>query len=115
MPVFWFVTIALAIAALSQSAHAQVRHQANVEAGRSLAVEICEECHVVARQQSTPSSLSGYGPSFFLIADNPDTTAQSLWAFLAHPHALVKMPYPELTPTQIADVSAYILSLRGKH
>jgi hypothetical protein len=40
---------------------------------------------------------------------------QSLRTFLARPHPLGNMPSPELDPQQIADVSAYILRLRGRH
>ena len=90
------------------------RHRADANAGRQLATRVCEECHVAASRQELPSSLTGYGPSFYVIANKPDTTAQSLRAFLARPHALAKMPYPDLTADQITDVAAYILSLRGR-
>jgi mono/diheme cytochrome c family protein len=107
--------IVLAIG-IPTGAHAQnAQHRADPEAGHRLAVRVCEGCHVVASRQETPSSLRGYGPSFFDIAKKPDTTRQSLQVFLAHPHALAKMPYPDLNVDQTADVSAYILSLRGKH
>ena len=33
----------------------------------------------------------------------------------ANPHPLANMPYPNLSTAQLADVTAYILSLRGQH
>ncbi len=103
------------IAAFALMAHAQeARGRPDVAAGDRLAAQICDECHVVGGQPDTPSILRGYGPSFFAIANKPDTTAQSLRAFLLHPHAFARMPYPDLTPKQAADVAAYILSLRGR-
>jgi hypothetical protein len=49
------------------------------------------------------------------VANRPNTTAQSLEAFLAHPHGYQSMPYPELTPAQVTDLVSYIVSLRGRH
>ncbi len=103
-----------AIVAVSPTG-AQVGQQpGDVQAGSRLAVRVCEECHVVAGQPQVPSSLTGYGPSFFAIANGPNATAQSLQTFLSRPHALSEMPYPNLTAEQRADVAAYILSLRGR-
>lgn len=106
----------LALGAFASLGVAQDRGRgADVTAGRQLAINVCEECHVVASHVETPSSLRGYGPSFLDIANKPGTTEQSLRAFLAHPHALAKMPYPDLTAQQTTTVAAYILSLRQSH
>jgi hypothetical protein len=51
------------------------------------------------------------GPSFQDIANTKGMTATALRVFLTTSHP--KMPNLILTPEQIADVSAYILSLRG--
>ena len=59
--------------------------------------------------------LSHYAPSFYDVANRPNTTAQSLQAFLAHPHSYQSTPYPDLTPIQASDIVSYILSLRGRH
>ena len=89
----------------------------NPRAGQQLALytHTCDSCHtVVANQSRQGMPLEGYGPSFFDIANRRNTTAQSLTAFLSHPHPYGRMPLPDLTPTQIADVGAYILSLRRR-
>ena len=106
----------LAIWVTPSIGHAQdSRRGADVKAGHQLAINVCEECHVVASREETPSSLRGYGPSFFDIANKEGITEQSLRAFLTHPHALAKMPYPDLTAEQTTAVAAYILSLRRPH
>jgi len=101
---------AFAIAAGAQNA----AHQADPEAGRALALHACDTCHIVTANQQHPSPLLGYGPSFFDVANRPDVTAGSLEAFLSHPHSLGNMPSPALNAAQVADVAAYILSLRGR-
>ncbi len=83
----------------------------NTQAGRELALRSCASCHVVAAKQGLPP-IPNYGPSFFAIAKRPGVTAASLRAFLAKPHPMIEMPDLNLTPAQIADVSAYLLSLR---
>jgi cytochrome c len=50
------------------------------------------------------------GPAFRDIADTPGVTATALKVFLTSSHP--KMPNLILTPEEIADVTAYILSLR---
>jgi hypothetical protein len=49
-------------------------------------------------------------PSFWSIARMPSTTAMSLQAFLSTPHH--RMPDYSLSRQEIADISAYILSLK---
>ena len=97
------------------SAEAQSLPQGgDAQAGRRLALRVCSACHIVAAHQEMPL-VAHNAPSFFDIANRPGTTRQALAAFLAHPHPLGRMPFPQLTPGQIADVSAYILGLRGRH
>ena len=50
------------------------------------------------------------GPAFRSIADTPGMTATALRVFLTSSHP--KMPNLILTPEEITDVTAYILSLR---
>ena len=107
--------LTLGLAALVAAATAQTApHRTDVEAGRMLALHDCDACHIVAAHQQLPPLVPGYGPSFFEIADRPDVSAQSLVAFLGHPHPLGRMPSPELTADQAADVAAYIMTLRGQ-
>jgi len=86
----------------------------NAAAGREYALHNCESCHVVAANQDLRPLIPGYAPSFSEIANRPTTTAESLRVFLSHPHAYGNMPYPDLGARDLADLVAYISSLRGK-
>lgn len=76
-------------------------------AGEIIARQWCAECHVVADDQATASADV---PTFRSIAGNYDFDARSLSAFLANPHP--RMPQMSLTREEIADLVAYIDSLR---
>ena len=52
----------------------------------------------------------GIGPSFFVIAGHPSTTAMNLTVYLQTPHAT--MPNIMLSPEETEDIVAYILRLR---
>jgi len=82
----------------------------NARAGLELASRSCASCHVVAANQPVPP-IPNYGPNFADIASRPGITAATLADFLSKAHSGIKMPYADLTPAQVADVSAYILSL----
>jgi len=102
------------VGTLVPAAHGQnAAPHGNVAAGRAFALNNCDACHLVASQQQLPP-VANYGPSFFNIANKPTTTAESLVAFLGHPHGYTNMPYPDLAPQDLANVVAYILSLRGQ-
>ena len=75
--------------------------------GRAVAAARCNECHALegrvrGRQQADP---------FVEIARLPSTTSLALHAFLLTPHP--SMPNLRLTPQEVDDVVAYILSLRS--
>lgn len=110
---------AAALALLAASAGAASAQQAtdrgSATAGREVALYNCDSCHVVATNQELRPLIGNYAPSFFDIANKPTTTEASLRAFLSHKHAYGNMPYPDLTARDLADVVAYILSLRGRH
>ena len=78
-------------------------------AGRHLAETWCSSCHVIgpASQRGTSSGA----PTFAAIARMKSTTPMSLRVFLQTPHA--RMPDLHLSRDEIADLAAYILSLRG--
>ena len=96
------VTTLFAVAVLIPPAAAQ-----DVEAGRQIAKRWCSSCHEIGKApvQNVVS------PPFAAVARMPSTTTISLNAFLSTPHN--RMPNYSLTQQEIADVSAYILSLRG--
>jgi mono/diheme cytochrome c family protein len=86
----------------------------NARAGREFAGHNCDDCHVIARDQDLRPLVTGYAPSLFAIANRPDTTPETLRAFLKGQHAYSNMPYPDLTPTDLANVVAYIMTLRHR-
>jgi mono/diheme cytochrome c family protein len=105
------VTAMLLVGILSTAASAQdLPRGANIQAGHELASRNCASCHVVEAHQAVPP-MPNYGPSFFDIAEKPGTSVQSLRTVLSAHEPMRKMPHAGLTPAQIADVSAYILSL----
>jgi mono/diheme cytochrome c family protein len=86
----------------------------NADVGRKLALDACTGCHLVSDDQRFPPLLKG-PPSFREIANGPNVTAASLQRTIA---ALPQVPRngrmanPLLTPDQLADVAAYIMTLR---
>jgi len=109
MPVITRLLAPAAILALTGvSAHAQ---DADVAAGHAFAREACRACHMVEAKQQKPRRIV-IGPAFRDIANTRGMTATALRVFLTTSHP--KMPNLILTPEEIADVSAYILSLRHR-
>ena len=101
-------TLIAALAATTLSAHAQ---DGDIAAGHSFAREACSACHVVDAEERPPRRIF-IGPAFRSIANTPGMTVTALRVFLTTSHP--KMPDPILTPDQMPDVIAYILSLRSK-
>ncbi len=83
----------------------------DVAAGHQIAQHWCASCHAVEAGRKTPHK--GLPPSFAAIAAMSSTTETSLAVFLSTSHE--PMPNIVLNHGQIADVSAYILSLRKQH
>jgi mono/diheme cytochrome c family protein len=77
-------------------------------AGHELAQRWCSGCHLV--DPVIQKQGSDAVPSFQAIANMKSTTAAMLAVFLSTPHA--RMPDWQLSRQDIANVSAYILSLR---
>jgi mono/diheme cytochrome c family protein len=107
--------MAVAFSATAFAASAQnAPRRGDPQVGHQLAVHACDACHIVAANQEIRPLVPRYAPSFFDIANKPGVTAQSLEEFLAHQHRFPKMPYPELSTAQVADLVSYILSLRAR-
>jgi mono/diheme cytochrome c family protein len=102
------VILAVTLAATAQNAHAQ---DGNVAAGHAFARGACNPCHVVETEQRAPRLII-IGPAFRDIANTPGITATALRAFLTSSHP--KMPNLILEPEEMANVIAYILSLRDR-
>lgn len=86
----------------------------DADAGRDLALEACTGCHVVSNNQPFAPLLKG-SPDFREIANRPNVTAASLRRTITElPQVPRKgrMANPLLTDDQLADVTAYIMTLR---
>jgi mono/diheme cytochrome c family protein len=101
------VMLATALASAAFNAYAQ---DADVAAGHAFAQEACRPCHMVEAEESSPRRIV-IGPAFRDVAKTPGMTATALRVFLTSSHP--KMPNLILTPEEISDVSAYILSLHA--
>jgi len=80
----------------------------DADAGKGLAEKWCGACHVVGTSQQAGSSNGA--PPFAAIAAMPWATPMGLRVFLQSPHG--RMPDLHLTRDEIANVSAYIVSLK---
>jgi mono/diheme cytochrome c family protein len=77
--------------------------------GQTLARTVCAVCHAVERIPGvSPNPAS---PPFRNIADTPGMSALALRAALQTPHRA--MPNLMLEPAELADIVAYILSLKS--
>ena len=95
--------------ALAAVTAVQAQDIGDMRQGRRLALDVCASCHA-ARAGQTQSPLAT-APTFEEIANTPGMTAAALNFWLtAHVHRT--MPLIILSPQQVRDVSAYILSLR---
>ena len=107
MIVRWLLPSAT-LALITAGAHAQ---DGNAAAGHTFARQACNACHVVEAEQQEPRLII-IGPAFRDIANTRGMTATALRVFLTTSHP--RMPNLILTPDEIADVSAYVLSLRDR-
>src|SRR5579872_2992777 len=77
----------------------------NVEAGRSVARNLCSTCHDVSADQQFPPALVNPAPTVVSIANRAGTTRETLQKFLASTHGDIsafpaKMPDLKLTEQQ---------------
>ena len=84
--------------------------------GHRLALKICAACHLAASDQQNAPLLHHPAPDFEAIAARPGISAASLQQFILTTHSGItnpdKMPNPQLTEDQAADIASYIVSLR---
>ena len=105
MPKFLGSTFSLA--ATLAVAPALALEPGNAEAGRELAATLCASCHIVGNERRG----SDLAPPFPVIAKDPDTSLIELHAWVRPAHPM--LPDLALTPKQVADINAYLDSLRG--
>lgn len=75
--------------------------------GERLARQWCASCHIVATDQSGPTSEA---PPFPTLAARADFSAEQIALFLLDPHP--RMPNMALTRAEAADLAGYIKSLK---
>ena len=90
------------------TAHAWSQTAGDPAAGKTIAEGWCSACHVVSPMQQGGSSTGA--PPFAAIAKMKSATPMALRVFLQTPHG--RMPDLHLTREEIANLSAYILSLK---
>ncbi|MGP0089558.1 MAG: c-type cytochrome [Xanthobacteraceae bacterium] len=110
----------VAVAVVAGSTRAQDAGVADdLREGHRLAVAVCSLCHVAAPDQEINPILRPPAPSFSSIAQRNDISADSIRKFLTTTHMDIGnatgMPNPQLLDFQIAQVTAYLLSLRKQH
>jgi len=110
--------IAVCIGWTLLGASAQTK-QADVEAGRHLALLACTGCHIVAPDQPFKPIYAGppYPPNFKDIANRSNLTAAALQHHLETLPAVPqnsRMPNQVLSSEELRNVVAFILSLRDK-
>ena len=76
--------------------------------GLALAQQVCGQCHAIQKEQT--KSPNDHAPAFQNIASVPGMTTIALSAALHTSHPT--MPNLVLDPDELADIVAYILSLK---
>lgn len=79
----------------------------NAANGKVLAQTWCASCHLVSPDQTKGSADV---PPFASLAKRTEAELDKLSGFLAHPHPV--MPDMQLTHNEIADIVAYIRTLK---
>lgn len=90
------------------SASAQPLEKLDVANGERLAQKLCVNCHQVA-PDDTGTVLADV-PGFPAVANRSGMTREKIEAYVLSPHPA--MPTIQFTRDELADVSAYIMSLR---
>ncbi len=112
--VIHFMLLATVWPALAQP---QRNNTDDVTQGRSLAIQICAHCHVVARDQPNKPVFTQPTPSFAAIARRNTLDPDWLKDFLSTTHRGADnpkgMPSPELIDSHARQIIAYLMSLRS--
>jgi mono/diheme cytochrome c family protein len=104
-----YLFAALALPLFASLALAGVTSTPDPVQGKILAEKLCTNCHLVeSAQQQQPANADV--PSFKEIAEREDQSAGAIAARIMLPkHPMPQIP---LTKAELADLAAYILSLR---
>lgn len=104
------LALAAGLIAMPAAAQSPPAEEGDAIAGRDVARTWCVSCHVV--EPHPDRAVAGSVPSFMAIADRAGTTKDGLRAFLATQHG--RMPNLSLSNTDIENLVAYLLSLKGR-
>jgi mono/diheme cytochrome c family protein len=104
------LTVGLVVLGLSMSALAQqIPGTPDKAKGQALAERLCTNCHLVAADQQHANADV---PSFREIANREGQSAGTITAEIILPkHPMPQIP---LDKTELADLAAYIMSLRDR-
>lgn len=105
-----FLRIAAALALLAGIESAAAQEQGDPKRGLSYAEKACTECHGVLADDEISPNLDA--PTFHAVANTPGMTQTALSVWFQSPHP--SMPNLIVPPEDLANVVAYILSLKEK-
>jgi mono/diheme cytochrome c family protein len=100
------MTVGGVLIAVAVALPAAAQERGDPAAGHELASQLCTSCHIVG----TEAVGSDVAPPFPVIAKDPELTFGERQAWLSPMHPI--LPNLALTPQQIADINAYLDSLR---
>jgi mono/diheme cytochrome c family protein len=101
--------IAVITACLFVAGGAAAQEQGDPQRGQSYAERVCSECHGVTVEDEFSPLLDA--PTFKAVANTPGMTQTALSVWFQSPHP--SMPNLVIPPEDLANVIAYILSLKG--
>jgi mono/diheme cytochrome c family protein len=101
------VTLAWLSMLAAGAAFAAVTSAPDPETGKSLAVKLCANCHLV---ESGQEHANVDVPSFYEIANREGQTEGTIMARIVLPKH--PMPVIPLTKSELTDLAAYIMTLR---
>jgi mono/diheme cytochrome c family protein len=101
------LSAAFTLAAASAGAQSTMTKKPDAQSGLEIAKRWCQGCHVIQEGQAAASDAA---PPFEDLANDPARTPAALRAFLAAPQH--PMPPVDLTSGEIADLVAYIQTLK---
>ncbi|HSA80108.1 MAG TPA: hypothetical protein VLE23_04750 [Geminicoccaceae bacterium] len=104
-----WTNIGSTLVALAVALPAAAQEQGDPAAGRELASKLCSACHIVGSE----AVGSDAAPPFPVIAKDPELTFSELHAWIGPMHPI--LPDLALTSKQIADINAYLDSLRPNY
>lgn len=103
------IGIGLTILVLALTGTVRAQMGPDPSKGHALAERLCTSCHIIGKEAAS-GTVSADVPSFAAIANKPNQTAEAIAGHIIIPHP--PMPNIQLTRAEIADLTAYILSLR---